>query len=160
MKKASQYLIATLSGLCLACLLQSCPSQRMMVNTLGGNITGTWEWVKTTTPTRTFTPQSVGYTKQLAVLTDNIGRYAAFYKNDTLQHRLNETTKDTNHTFIDVNRQTVLIKYGGAGFIKYLVTNTGNSTMITASEVLNPYNIQADTVHSLYKRTSKALYPY
>lgn len=130
-----------------------------MVISLSTSKTGTWEWVRTTTPTRTLTPQSVGYTKQLAVATDNGKNYVGFYRNDTLQRRINETPTDTTHTFVDVDRQTVLIKYGGAGFIKYQVGNT-EQDMLTISEVLNPYSLQADMVHSLYQRTSKALYPY
>jgi len=96
----------------------------------------------------------------LAVLSDEKGPYVGFYKNDTLQLRLNETSTDTTHTFVDQARQTVLIKYGGAGYIKYYVVNTGSSTTLSISEVLNPYSEQADTIRSYYERTSKSLYPY
>jgi hypothetical protein len=102
----------------------------------------------------------VGYTKQLAVLSDNQGAYVGFYKNDTLQRRINETVTDTAHTFIDDVRNTVLIKYRGAGFLKYYVPTGTNGETLTVSELLNPYTSSADTIHTLYKRTNKILYPY
>ena len=138
---------------------QSCKKQNIDYMLAGGT-KGTWEWVSTTTPSRMLTPKSVGYTKQLAVSTDNQGAYVGFYKNDTLQRRIYETATDTAHTFTDNVQNTVLIKYRGAGFIKYFVVFNGNDVTVTISELLNPYTSQSDTVRSVYRRNNKQLYPY
>lgn len=160
MKKKIAFSVNIVIVLVLACMLQACPSHRGEVLAIASATSGTWEWVKTTTPSRVLTPQTEGYTKQLALLSDDKGAYVGFYKNDTLQLRLNETPTDTTHTFVDPTRKTVLVKYGGAGFIKYYIIDTGNSSTIASSEVLNPYSDQADTIRNYYERTSKSLYPY
>lgn len=159
MKKVNRYFLLLIS-LSLSCLYQSCEKRGVDLALTSGT-KGVWEWVRTTTPTRTLTPQSLGYTKQMAVLSDNASiPYVAFYRNDTLQHRLNETSRDTNHTFIDTERSTVLIQYGGAGFLKYYIATNTNGETLTISELLNPYTSLADTVRSVYKRVNKPLYPY
>ena len=96
----------------------------------------------------------------MTVLSDKQGAYVGFYKNDTLQRRVDETSTDTAHTFTDDVRNTVLIKYKGDGFIKYYIPTGTNSETLTVSELLNPYSLSADTTRSVYRRTSKTLYPY
>ena len=161
MKNAIYYchkalLISGLIG--VACLLQSCPSNKNNeFYSLTGATKGSWEWVQTTTPTRTITPQSIGYTQQVAVTSDNAGAYIAFYRNDTLQRRENETSTDTAHTFVDDTRRTVTVKYGGAGFIKY--TLIVDNTTLTISEFL-PNSYTPDTVKNVYKKANPVLYPY
>lgn len=159
MKKRSQYYLLFIICLGASWLNQSCKKQGIDYQLAGGT-RGIFEWVSTTTPSHVSTPQSVGYTKQLAVLTDNQGAYVGFYKNDTLQRRIYETSRDTAHTFTDDARNTVLIKYKGDGFIKYYITTNTNGETITISELLNPYSLSADTTRSVYRRTSKSLYPY
>lgn len=145
----------------LMLLFQTCNEARMKEFRLAGGTKGRWEWVSTTTPTHIYTPQSVGYTKQLQLSSDLKGTYIAYYRNDTLQYRFEESSKDTLHTFIDITRNTVTIKYKVAGFIKYSNINLdGAVSSMTVSEPLNPYSIQADTIHSVYKSTNKDLYPY
>ena len=161
MRKTIQYCRKTLlmsAFVGMACLLQGCPiSKREEFYALTGATIGTWEWEKTVTPTRTLTPQSVGYTKQLSVATDIAGAYIAFYRNDTLQRRENETPTDTTHTFVDGTRRTVTVKYSGAGFIRYTIIS-GN-TLLTISEFI-PNSYSTDTVKSTYKKARLLLYPY
>jgi hypothetical protein len=145
---------------CLGFCLWGCPSHKNEVYTLAASIRGTWEWVKTTSPTRTTTPQTLGYSQQLSIGTDETGNVVAFFKNDLIQRRLYETKTDTNHVFVDEVRQTVLIQYGKSGYIKYLIVNGQNSTTLTVSEVLNPYTLQADTIQHVYQKSSKKLFPY
>ncbi len=159
MKKKNQYYPLLIIFLSTFWLGQSCKKQGIDYQLVGGT-RGIFEWVSTTTPSHVSTPQSVGYTKQLAVLSDNKGAYVGFYKNDTLQHRVNETPTDTTHTFTDEVRNTVLIKYRGDGFIKYYIPTGTNGETITVSELLNPYTSSADTIRSVYKRVNKSLYPY
>lgn len=141
-----------------ALLLQGCPSNKdNQIYSLTGATKGRWEWVQSVTPTRTITPQSLGFTRQLAVSTDKDGAYVAFYRNDTLQRRQNETRTDTSHTFVDEVRQTVLIKYGAAGFLKYTIVPGSNT--ITVSDFL-PNSYSSDTVKNVYKKANPTLYPY
>lgn len=143
-----------------ACFLQGCPgSKNIEVYALAGASLGKWQWVQTITPTRVITPKSLGYTQQLAVLGDNVGPYIAFYRNDTLRRRENETRRDTTHLFVDENKRTVIIKYGGAGYIKYTISSGNNNSTITISEFLpSPYAL--DSVRMMYKNAPLDLYPY
>lgn len=161
MNRIVKLCLLVVSSMSTTCLLHGCMTKSAdPFYLLTGSTKGIWEWERTTTPSRVVTPQSVGYTKQLAVLSDDQGAYIAFYRNDSLQRRANETSRDTSHTIVDDKRKTVLIKYGGAGYIMYRVGQTGKSTVLTVSEFLNPYTPQADTVHSTYRAVTKRLYPY
>ncbi len=158
MKNLTQYSSGMLSLVCVALVLQGCPAHKdVEFYALTGAVSGHFEWVQSITPTRTLTPQSVGFTRQLAVGTDKDGAYVAFYRNDTLQRRQNETRTDTSHTFVDEVRQTVLIKYGAAGFLKYTIVPGSN--MITVSDFL-PNSYSSDTVKNVYKKANPTLYPY
>ncbi|GAB3899210.1 hypothetical protein [Spirosoma agri] len=160
MKKISRFYLLFIGCLCIFWLVTSC-WKREHYFLLTTSTKGKWEWVSTTTPTRVLTPQSVGYTRQFSGGTDEQGIYVGFYKNDTLQRRVYETSRDTTHTFVDHGRNTVLIKYGGAGFIKYYVATGTNNETITVSELLNPYTLPADTIRSVYRSVgNKPLYPY
>jgi hypothetical protein len=147
----------------ITCLLQACPGDKQLLYSIPGGTKGAWEWVRTTTPTRVLTPQSVGYTKQLSVATDNQGAYIAFYRNDTLQKRVNETNTNTPHTFVDQSKNSVSIGYGEDGFVNYeLVPVSNNSHNLIISDLLKPYSASADTVKSEYKKAVPIpnLYPY
>lgn len=160
MKKLIRYFVLLLTTLSTACFLQSCPgSKSNEFYSLAGATKGKWQWVQTSTPTRIITPQTLGYTQQMAVLGDNAGPYIAFYRNDTLRRRENETGRDTTHTFVDEDKRTVLIKYGGAGYIKYTISKGNNNSTITISEFLpSPYAL--DSVRMMYKNAPLDLYPY
>lgn len=159
MTKRIQYYALLLICLGTAWLGQSCKKQVIDYQLTGGT-KGTWEWVRTTTSHQVSTPQSVGYSKQLTVLSDEQGAYVGFYKNDSLQRRVNETSTDTAHTFTDEGAKTVLIQYKSAGFMKYYLSSSTNGETLTVSELLNPYSLSADTIRNEYRRVGKILYPY
>ena len=120
---------------------------------------GYWEWVSTTSPSGTITPQTVGYTQQMAKLMDNDGRnYVAFYRNDTLLHRYNEASGPYT---ADVVRNTVTLKYDSLGYLKWYIIP--NSVLIKVSHIGNPNSIAPDTVVSTYTSDpylKAKLYPY
>ena len=116
---------------------------------------GYWEWVSTTTPSGTITPQTIGYTKQMVQGIDSKSggqsiNFVAFYKNDTLQQRYNEVE---NQQYIpDYIGNTISVKYDTVGFLKYHVTpNSPSDNYIQIGEFRNPYTQAADTVISIYK---------
>lgn len=165
MSKGGIYCLVLVASLGIAYLAQGCQSHDASPDSLIPSATkGRWEWLRTTTPTRVLTPQSVGYTKELEINSDDQGAYIAFYRNDTLQRRINESSSDTAHTFVNASRSSVLIKYGGAGYINYVVVVGSDKATIslTVSELMNPYSAVADTVKSVYKNvgTRLVLYPY
>lgn len=160
MQNFIRYCGGTLILLSTAFLLQGCPgSKDQDFYLLSGSTRGTWEWVQTITPTHTSISQSIGFTQQLSVGTDNDGAYVAFYHNDTLRRRQNETSRDTAHTFVDESKRTVLIKYGNAGYLKYTIGQSNDGSTMTVSEFLpGPYAL--DSVKNIYKRVNLTLYPY
>ena len=160
MKTVLHHCSTSLVVLIVAFALQGCP---MSLNgpTVAGDIRGQWEWVRTNTSTGTFTPKSVGYTKQLVL--GNDGRpFVGFYRNDSLQRRENETNRDSVHIFPDEASQTVLIKYGGVGYLHcFLYIDAKQTETLTTSTFLNPYSEKTDTVQHVYVRGKyRRLYPY
>jgi hypothetical protein len=144
----------------LSFLLSGCPSNKTKLYTITGGTKGTWEWIKTTSPTRTSTPQSKGYSQQLSIGTDQMGNVVTFFRNDSVQRQLYETHTSIDHMSGDIDKQSVIIQYGQSGSIKYIVPNGENSITLFVSEVLNPYTVQADTIQHLYQKSSKRLYPF
>jgi hypothetical protein len=145
---------------CLSLFLSGCPAHKAKLYTLSGGTRGTWEWIKTISPSQTITPQTRGYSQQLSIGTDQKGNVVAFFRNDSIQRLLYESQADLDHISADINKQSLIIQYGQAGSIRYIVPNGQSSTTLFVSEVLNPYTTQADTIQHLYQKSSKRLYPF
>lgn len=115
-----------------------------------GDIFGKWQWIKTTTPTKTILAKDVGYTRSMEVVNDRtIGASKiVFFKNDSLETNflisriLNESWEE----------KSILLKYNGDAQLKIFRGDApiNDHYDIEISEIMPEYSIQADTVRHFY----------
>jgi hypothetical protein len=131
-------------------LLQGCPSKSPAPVPIASRLVGRWEWTKTVTPTRTFTPELTGYREELNFANDGNFDFVAFYRNDELKRKLVET-RGAGQT--DNKANTVLLKYGNDGYIKYYLKFSQDHVVeqIETSDLLPVYSEQADSVRHFYR---------
>ena len=131
-------------------LLQSCEKPDCgCAPPLSSELMGKWEWVKTVSPSRTITPQTVGYGRLFQHENDGSRDYIAFYQNDSLYLQLVQS-----RTFYqeDKKKATVLEQYG-AQYLKYYLTrgSDNGAREMQTSELMKSYAEEADTIRHYYK---------
>jgi hypothetical protein len=115
---------------------------------------GKWEWIKTTTPTRTIWAKNAAHKKAMNFLNDPDVQATkiSFFKNDSLETTflISKVLEDSWET------KSVLLKYNYAAQLKIFqlpeITNQHND--IEISEIMPQYSAEADTVRHRYQYVS------
>lgn len=116
---------------------------------LSSELMGKWEWIKTVSPSRTITPQSMKYSRVFHHENDGSRDYIAFYQNDSLYLELTQS-----RTFYQEDKKqfTVLEQYGSQ-YLKYYLTRGSDNVAreMQTSELMKMYSEKADTIRHYYK---------
>ncbi len=120
------------------------------IGTLYGATIGTWEWVKTVTPSRTITPQSAGYSERMKVDGD-----VDYFRDGKLVKSLRRSGNDVR----DNAALTILFPFIDDSTNKnyqlkfYVHFNEQDGVdRIETSELMSVYSQAADTVKIYYRR--------
>jgi hypothetical protein len=115
------------------------------------DLLGSWEWVKTTTPTKTILAENAGYSRTMNIAFDRKVQAVRiiFYQNDSLQHDILVSKKLEDSR----ENKSVLLQYTKDIQMKYfrLDERHNNHYDIEASEIMPAYNVTADTVRHHYR---------
>ncbi|QHW00261.1 hypothetical protein [Spirosoma endbachense] len=150
-----------LSGFLLTLmLLTSCPRPDLASDQafvlFRQNRIGSWQWVKTVTPTRTLTPQLTGHTQTLRT-----SRFDAdtltFYQDQQVNCRLNPDQSTNLTNVIDLRSKTMLTSYLDSTqlhryYIKFFFEATQKATTMQTSAPLVYLNPDYDTVRIYYRK--------
>jgi hypothetical protein len=115
---------------------------------------GKWEWIKTTTPTKTIWAKDAGYRRKMTFLDDPDvhATRITFFKNDSLETTflISKVLEDNWET------KSVLLKYNYAAQLKLfqLPEMTNQHYDIEVSEIMPVYSIEADTIRHYYQHLS------
>ena len=143
--------------LVLTVLLNSCKSDncKCAPPLIESTITGRWEWVKTTTPSRSFTPAEAGYSREMNYFNALDSDFVTFYQNDSLKKTL---TRDRTFTQINSDNKSFLQKFRDNQYLKFYIKpeiENGNF-LLEISEPMNVYKAEADTIRHLFRYAGQA----
>ncbi|MBE9461288.1 hypothetical protein ACFP1I_20880 [Dyadobacter subterraneus] len=152
MIKKLLYLSAIIAAACFSSCEKSCGCGPRS-NSISGYLPGKWQWIKTTTPSKTILAKDAGYAKTMEYSYDQkIGAYKIdFYKNDSLE------TNFLISKVLDDNWETksMLLKYNGDAQLKIFGLPTDsiyNDINLITSEITPKYSSEADTIRHFYQR--------
>jgi len=113
-------------------------------------LSGKWKWVKTTTPTRTLTPGSEGYTKTLDLTMDYRANVISI--NDSLEKEIFYIAT-LEEEVVDGVLKSRLVQYYNQIYIKYYFKpeHHNGRPVIELSEMMKSYDPAADTVRHHYE---------
>ena len=139
-------LILLFSGLILSCGRCGCePGPEPDV------LSGKWKWIKTTTPTRTLSPDSEGYTRTLDLQTGYGANVISI--NDTLQSEI-FFIKILQEDVVDGVLKSRLIQYYNQIYIKYYFKpqhHNGRPDIEVSEMMFKDYDPAADTIRHHYE---------
>ncbi|MCF0057196.1 hypothetical protein [Dyadobacter sp. CY356] len=149
MKKRSLYLITFV----VAALFSSCGRNcgcGPIPQSVYGDLPGRWEWIKTTTPSKTIWAKDAGYSRRMDFVNDKIihANKISFYKNDSLERDfLISKVLEENW-----EEKSILLKYNSDAQLKIFRHNEliNEHYDIEMSEIMPEYSIEADTVRHFY----------
>lgn len=144
--------IGLLSCMCLLLLVGSCEVISFVDSgpPIHAELTGSWEWVRTESPSGTITPETEGYEEDISFGNNGEYDYMVIYRNDTLWLPLFESRR--KYVEADNKANTILIHYRHEGSIKYFLRFNQYKTLqeFERSELMEEYTESADTIRHIY----------
>lgn len=150
MKLISALIILTV--LLISCNRDNC---KCVPPPLESTISGRWEWIKTTTPSRSFTPADAGYSREMNYFNALDSDFVTFYKNDSLKKTL---TKDRTFIQISADNKSFLQKFSYDLYLKFYIKQEieNGNFLLEISEPMTVYKAEADTIRHLFRYAGEA----